>query len=184
MVGYPTICALAGIDSADDWADGNGTVHSIDGINLWDALTKNVSLPSSRAWLPVTENSIIWDDGTHLWKYIDQEKRSNRWVYGVNMTEYLDPSNPCLPGYNASTCLACSPSSPCLFDVRDSADPSEKSNVAAANPSVVTTMRAKLATYQPYVPVLSPETLACFDCTTTSQFGNYAGPCCIRRKID
>jgi hypothetical protein len=33
---YPTLCALAGVDAADDWIDPTtNTSHPIDGVDLW-----------------------------------------------------------------------------------------------------------------------------------------------------
>jgi len=56
---YPTICNLAGVDPTDNVTFG-GIPRPIDGIDLWPVLTgQKKSL--GREWLPVTNQSIIWN---------------------------------------------------------------------------------------------------------------------------
>ena len=65
------------------------------------------------------------------------------------------------------------------------ADPSEKHNIATQLPDVVEKMKTKLATFQYYVPELTPENLACYTCGETHLdpphlwWQNFSGPCCI-----
>ena len=72
-------------------------------------------------------------------------------------------------------------SHPCLFDVIR--DPGETTNLAAgpAHAGMLATMRAQLATYKPYLPVLTRDNLACYNCTkqVTEAWKGFAGPCCI-----
>ena len=85
-----------------------------------------------------------------------------------------------------SGCFVCSPGAPCLFDVRD--DPSETKNLAAGNAAVVKSMLAKLVSYVPYIPDLTPGNLACYSCAAELHappvlwWQNFSGPCCILKK--
>ena len=196
---YPTFAALAGVDPADDWLDpATNLTHPIDGINIWPSLTDPASNPGPRGWLPTTERSIHWDDGRgHMWKLIIDEKKANR--FHANGSQYLDTAHPCLNssrggngGYTPTfdgvavppSCTVCSVTSPCLFDVR--ADPSEYNNLAEAMPTIVTVMVAKLASYIPYVPDMTPGNLACYTCPPASGatgrpqlwWQGFSGPCC------
>ena len=178
-----------------------GTTHSIDGVDLWPSLSTGTTLPP-RQWLPTTENSILWDTTAgKMWKLITAEKRSNR--FHQNGSQYMDTMLPCLnqsaPGYHSAakltatgrpgrpadawsvpnSCLVCSPEHPCLFDVR--ADPSETVNLAPEMSALAAQMAAKLASFVPYVPVLSAANLACYTCPGERPhlwWQNFSGPCC------
>ena len=59
---YPTLCALAGVDSSDNWFDPTtNTTHPIDGVNLWPALISGGITALPRKWLPTTAMSILLD---------------------------------------------------------------------------------------------------------------------------
>lgn len=126
-----------------------------------------------REWLPTTERSLLWEDGKgHMYKIIIDEYKANRFL--INGTQYMDRQNECIntttgnEGYIRSfdgltvpkSCTVCSTAKPCLFDVR--ADPEETQNIANQNLALVKTMADKLATYNYYVPTLSPENLGCY----------------------
>ena len=70
-------------------------------------------------------------------------------------------------------------------DVR--ADETESKNLAQANGALVATMAARLKSYVPYVPELSPANLACYECGNTSDappklwWQGFSGPCCVRK---
>jgi len=194
---YPTLCRLAGVDPTDDWVDGNGTAHPIDGVDVWPALMGG-SNATGRPWLPTTERSLLWDDGAgHMYKLITSENQANR--FHENGSQYMDPFNGCLdvpdtagPAITADrvgvppSCTVCTPEKPCLFDVL--ADPTERANLATTLPTVAATMAAKLATYVPYVPSLTPANLACYICEPSSTaapklwWQNFSGPCCIAKS--
>jgi len=83
-------------------------------------------------------------------------------------------------------CIVCSPEKPCLFEVIS--DPSETTNLAAANPDIVAKMAQTLETFKPYVPTLTPDNLACYDCGDGPRappvlfWQNFSGPCCVRKS--
>ena len=103
----------------DDWRDpASGTVHGIDGVDLWPSLSAGdvAAPPLPRTWLPTTERSIIWDNRTytyrlgvdgggdgaaavavagHMYKLVVNESQANRFT--ANGTQYMDDKNPCLP---------------------------------------------------------------------------------------
>lgn len=76
---YATLATLAGVDPADD-VEVNGTIRSIDGVNVWPMLT-DVNTSHPRVLTPVTETAIIeiTPDGT-WWKLITLAGQSNRFV--------------------------------------------------------------------------------------------------------
>jgi hypothetical protein len=88
---YATFSTLAGVDPTDDWKDVNGTVHPIDGENLWPVLTQGANV--KREWLPTTPQSILFTTGAHMWKLITLETQTVR--FHQNGTNYADPFNPC-----------------------------------------------------------------------------------------
>jgi hypothetical protein len=193
---YPTLSKLAGVDPTDDWADANGTIHPIDGVDIWPTLMSGGSEPVGREWLPTTERSLLWTDGNgHMYKLIIDEKKANRFY--ENGTQYMDTSNPCIPGAIGYTpqfdglgvpdsCTVCSATDPCLFDVL--LDPSEVKNLAKSLPDVATKMAAKLATFTPYIPTLSPDNLGCYTCGQGSDapphlfWQGFSGPCCVHKN--
>lgn len=193
---YPTLCKLAGVDPTDDWTDGNGTVHPIDGVDVWDTLMSGTN-DTGREFLPTTERSIIWyKPGNPMYKLIVNEVKANRFM--ENGTQYMDTMNPCInttSKFHLGThkqglavprsCVTCSPDKPCLFELLS--DPSETKNIASDNSGIVSTMAAKLATFQQYGPALTPENLACYTCGNTSSappklwWQGFSGPCCVRK---
>lgn len=182
------------MDPADDWLDTNGTVHPIDGVDIWGALLSGGGVTAARQWLPTTEHAILHDDGAgHMFKLINLEKKANRFF--KNGSQYMDMAHPCVnssipvSSNGGKSCPVCSPEHPCLFDVI--ADPREETNLAA-QPGMATrvaAMTTKLATFQYYVPALTPENLACYTCgnhvKATSPprlwWSNFSGPCCVHK---
>ena len=209
---YPTFCALAGVDARDDWRDpATRETHGIDGVDLWPTLSAgdDNAPPLPRKWLPTTERSLLWDDRAasgHMYKIVVNESQANR--FHRNGSQYMDMENACLTdGDAASTtaalrarvaevaigdaglsvppsCAVCSEQQPCVYDV--AADPLETTNLASRMPNLTAKLRAQLATYKAYVPSLSLENLACYNCTgLDAQSGNsrwepFWGPCCMR----
>ena len=54
-----------------------GTVHPIDGVDIWPSLMTNVE--PDRIWLPTTERSLIWTFNKDImYKLIVDEKKTNR----------------------------------------------------------------------------------------------------------
>jgi hypothetical protein len=64
-----------------------------------------------------------------------------------------------------------------------SQDPGETKNLAKAMPALAASMRTTLDTYQPYVPVLTPSNLACYNCSFNASvmWQGYPGPGCIAK---
>ena len=86
-------------------------------------------------------------------------------------------------------CAVCDPSHPCLFDVKS--DPGESNNLArfAAHADTMKVMKAKLASYVPYVDgTMSAVELEGYDCPdmnpdgSQSLWGTYKGPCCTPKQ--
>jgi hypothetical protein len=107
---YVTFATLAGVDPTDPYTDANGTVHDVDGVDVWGALMAgrtSVNVATRQRWLPTTDSSIIFDDDSdpqqrRMWKYYGGENdnghganRNNRFYR--NGTNYEDPSNDCIP---------------------------------------------------------------------------------------
>lgn len=192
---YPTLSKLAGVDPADDWVDPvTNITHGIDGVDIWQSLMSGTSASTGRAYLPTTERSLLWDDDNgHMYKLITSEFLANRFT--KNGSQYMDTDLPCLSnatslaGVHAraadglavpKSCVVCSPAEPCLFDVLN--DPSETKNLAKVLPAILSTMVTKLATFQFYVPALSPANLACYTCgdhPPSRWWQNFSGPCCV-----
>jgi len=191
---YATMSYLAGVDASDNYVDVNGTVHPIDGVNLWPVLVSGAKV--DRNWLPTTPQSILHTDGQgHMWKLITLETQAVR--FRENGTNYVDPFNKCLSattvfdcvdslgengGGGRQSCHVCTPQSPCLYDVL--ADPRETNNVAKGNPSIVAMMATELAKHQNPIVFemdLTPDNLACYNCSFVPdvKWFNYTGPPCI-----
>lgn len=197
---YVTFSAMAGVDPHDEWADPDtGLVHNVDGVNQWPSIVSGVTSPRT---LPTTHKSLLVDDGKgHMYKLINgNETRADR--FHANGSVYEDPFNLCLPGHGNVTygmqfdcinalgqgggggrvsCVVCSDDRPCLFDVI--ADPGETKNLAAEMPTLAKTMKATLDSYLPYVPALTPENLACYNCSFDAKvmWQGYPGPPCIAK---
>ena len=65
---YPTFCVLAGVDPSNP-VDFNGTIHGIDGVDVWPMLT-NVNTTQPRLLTPTTEVGIIEASPERFWKLI------------------------------------------------------------------------------------------------------------------
>ena len=86
---YPTLANLAGAITTDP-AFINGSVHDIDGVDMWPAITGANTL-TQRPWLPVTEGSILWQqpDGSIL-KFISSARRGR--LFTPNGSTWMDDS--------------------------------------------------------------------------------------------
>ena len=73
---YVTLAKLGGVDPTDKFKDSAGTVHDVDGIDVWAALMNRSTSATvaTQRWLPTTASSIIFDDASdphhrRMWKY-------------------------------------------------------------------------------------------------------------------
>ena len=86
-----------------------------------------------------------------------------------------------LSAHPSPPCLACTNSTPCVFDVI--ADPLETKNLfgdPALPPGLVTNMSAKLASFAVYSPLkMTDAELGCYNCSAT--WGMFIGPQCERQ---
>jgi hypothetical protein len=194
---YPTLAHLAGANATDP-AFVNGSVHDIDGVDMWPAIT-GANTTSPRPWLPTTEGSILWQqpDGTIL-KFISDARRSRLFTPNGSMWNDTTPL-----GWNGThavecvwvsptvpdVCAVCDARYPCLFEVKS--DPGETHNLASvpAHASTMAVMKAKLASYVPYVDgTMSAAELGGYDCPdmnpdgSQSLWGTYTGPCCTPKQ--
>ena len=55
---YPTLANIAGAIATDPVFI-NGSVHDVDGVDMWPAIT-GANTTSPRPWVPTTEGSILW----------------------------------------------------------------------------------------------------------------------------
>eukprot|EP00038_Savillea_parva_P011469 m.197762 g.197762 ORF g.197762 m.197762 type:complete len:512 (+) comp20214_c0_seq1:161-1696(+) len=184
---YPTLLNLVGVDPTDT-IHYNGVVAPIDGMDVWPAIVGTTNV--THEWLPVTEVSLLWNGRYKLLR----EAYSTNW-YTPNCTHLTDNRTefPCVDGSKPSstTCLVCSNSTPCLFDVV--ADPGEYRNLAAIETDIVQQMTTQLETYSAYVTCqMTPEELEPYNCSSPSgqAWGpaagytwQFAGPCCFRKSV-
>lgn len=194
---YPTLANLAGAITSDP-AFINGSVHDIDGVDMWPAITGANTL-TPRPWMPVTEGSILWQqpDGS-IFKFISSARRArlftpngSTWVdespQGWNGTHHVQCvwSNPTDP----SVCAVCDPLHPCLFELKS--DPGETHNLANVpeRTSTMATMQAKLESFAPYVDGnMKAAELKGYDCPdmnpggSQSLWGTWVGPCCTPKQ--
>lgn len=201
---YPTFCLLAGADPVDDAMLG-GKLRPIDGVDVWPLLTgANATQP--RALTPTTEVSIIdAQDSITWWKLITLAGESG--YYTPNATQLAgnaysdtsclescqnDPAQPGrtdgivngMPSVKGTACPVCNSTHPCLYDVL--ADPSERSNVAAANPDVVARLAPVLQRYndEQYVSGHLPASTLQQKYTKLPKdhWGTFSGPCYARKE--
>ena len=206
--GYPTLCTLVGVDPTNT-VDFNGTARPIDGIDVWPLLLSRAS-ESPRDYIPTTEDSIVYQG---RWKLLTSAPRQGWYPAGgrgpdsysatVNGPPIL-PTNgtwPCVTPVYYGQCSVCSPTKPCLFDLKKYLG--ERVNLAAQQPALVTQLAAKLASFVPYAePSLPEDQLAKYECATVNGtrcdkwdqqscdnfygvfpspfWGNFSGPCCRR----
>ena len=86
------------------------------------------------------------------------------------------------------SCLWCNPVLHCKSDHSLCAHAISLDNLAKTLPEITAKMAAKLATYTPYVPTLSPANLACYTCGQNSTapphlwWQDFSGPCCVKKN--
>lgn len=190
---YPTLANLVGVDPSDTvsvW----GVIRPIDGIDVWDVLMQNKST-GPHEFLPTTEYSIIWQERWKLYTnaglagWFPPARGNNSTMFPASPKEWpcVAPNNPFIP----EGCAICSAEKPCLFDLIF--DPSERTNVATANPAIVRQLSVALSKISAYVNgTMEPSKQAEYDCIDPSTlhrpwpqqiplhpwYGNFSGPCC------
>ena len=67
---WVTLARLAGASNTNDPVVVNGSVHDVDGVDMWPSIT-GANTTSPRPWLPTTEGAILWQqpDGA-IFKFI------------------------------------------------------------------------------------------------------------------
>ena len=190
---YATFSVLAGVDPSDP-VDFNGTVHDIDGVDVWPMLT-GINSTQPRMLTPTTEVGIIEATPERFWKLITLAGQS---VYYTPNNTQTPGTDPCLessqppppqPGRgsvfthgNGQGCPVCNITHPCLYDVL--ADPAETTNVAAQHPNVVARLLPPLAeSNQQYVTGHLPFALLAKDYVPVhpGEWGGFFGPCYTRK---
>eukprot|EP00966_Prymnesium_polylepis_P197839 4584405-Prymnesium_polylepis.1 len=204
---YPTFCSLAGAPAADD-ANMSGSVHPIDGVDVWPLLVgANTTQP--RSITVITEVSAIEVVGeseghaAELWKLVTLAGQSN--FYDKSGAQ-LNGSGPCLAGrqpdppqpgrtdpivngpaaHEHQACPVCNETRPCLFELV--ADPSERTN--RATDAGVSDRIARLAdaiadaNTNAYVSgTLDAQVLARdYEPVDPHEWKGFTGPCFRRRK--
>ena len=129
-----TLCILAGAGSAAACAaDARAAAAGVpptDGLDVWP-LVSGANATSPRTGFPASDSTYI----ESRWKLIEGEAAVASWQ-GPLWPNASSPAHPLSP-----VTLACG--SGCLFDLL--ADEGEHSNVAAADPAVLASLRARLA---------------------------------------
>jgi arylsulfatase A-like enzyme len=174
---YPTICGLAGAPVADARAAAAG-LPPVDGVDLWPLLSGlNATSPRTEVVLgmPTISSALsIGDPYTGVQALI----RSDGWKLIIGVTHQNVHTSPDYP--NASTKWANTPAdcgdSGCLYNVFT--DPSEYSNVAAANPGIAAALRARIAHYNAtvYRPNRGTSDAAAACPVLLGQWGGFWGP--------
>lgn len=192
---FPTMCNLAGVDPTDN-VTFKGIPRAIDGRDVWPVLT-GVKPDLGREWLPVTNQSIVWNSTYKLitgapsvshcpsilakrlcpqthWStpgcHWEQDSREDWPIVEHNSR------NSSMGGFWEF--MVCNDAKPCLFNLLE--DPQERHNLAEAHPDIVETMRAAMHGRNfPYytddhlsnteTPHLTPEELEIFECLPTGQ---------------
>lgn len=183
---YPTFCALAQVGDCSDKVERGGKIVDIDGINQVPRLLGD-SDPLIHEYLPTTEEGIIWKE---QYKLLVNAQRThwfdkNDTHFDDNRTAWPCRNTPNNMHVHADDCAVCTVSQPCLFDLV--ADESERINIAAKYPEIVSDLAAKLQLYN--VPQanasIDHEILARdYNCVTDIRpwWGNFSGPCCKRKS--
>lgn len=190
---YATFSVLAGVDPSNP-VDFNGTIHDIDGVNVWPMLT-GVNTTQPRLLTPTTEVGIIEATPERFWKLIVLAGQSVYYTQNNTQTAGTDPClaasqpPPAQPGRgssfvygNGQGCPVCNISQPCLYDVL--ADPSETTNVAVQHPDVVARLLPPLAeSNQQYVTGHLPAAVLAKDYVAVhpKEWGDFFGPCYTRK---
>ena len=120
---------MTGVDPSDIY---NG--HDTDSIDVWPMITSR-NLTNPREYLPVTEQSIIWQGRYKFFSSSDSPFGFNGWT---------KPNNTLI-----SQKVGISPvCENCLFDILE--DPSEEHDISQQHPEIVTRLSAQLKTYRYY----------------------------------
>lgn len=158
---YGTLCKLAGVDQHDSWAAESG-LPPVDSVNVWP-MVSGVNLTSPRTSILVREGLLV----------------QGKWKLHVGQMIEASWGGPQYP--NASTAsdpisnhnLKC-PDAGCLFDVET--DPSERNEVSAQHPDVVTQMSAELKRQEATIWSASHKNGAACTTAALGQYGGFYGP--------
>jgi arylsulfatase I/J len=149
---YTTLCALAGVDPADDRAAAAG-LPPVDGLDMWPLLSganatgprADVPLGTSASPDPDVQSGtvvqgVVRADG---WKLLINEVTSAVWTSPQypNGSTWVDTPHPCGDPLSNATAKK-----GCLFNVLT--DPSEYDDVAEAHPDIVLELRARITQWQ------------------------------------
>jgi len=153
---YATFCGLAGVDPSDDHAG----VPSIDSIDQWNVI--------SGATSKAQRTEVFLGSGVLM------QDKFKLIATGAGTAKWTGPMYPKVPA-TGPTNLPCSAKVPCLFDVV--ADPSERHNVAAEFPEIVTSMSERLnvlmkGTFESHKPKVTKAAV----CAATAKNGGYLTP--------
>jgi arylsulfatase A-like enzyme len=127
---YGTLAELAGVDPTDPVAAAAG-LPPVDSVNVWPMLS-GANATSPRAEIPLSPTGIV----SGRYKLLLGQQGEAAWA-GPQYPNASSPAHPVDPGPS----VACGATG-CLFDVV--ADPSEHTNIASANPTIVAAMHARL----------------------------------------
>ena len=196
---WPTMCSLAGIKDCTDRSmfakDGGKVVHDIDGVNVWPMLMRT-NLTQPRMLTPTTEVSLIdVSNSSRWWKlvtlagqsvYYDEDQKETKGTDPCLEGRQPDPPQPGRTDALVSGCPVCNLTKPCLYDILQ--DPSERNNVAAEYPDVVSRLQPSVLKFQEsyvtgrltevelerYVKIENPNV----------HWKGYLGPCYLRKSLN
>ena len=129
---YGTFCEMAGVDPTDE-AAAKAKLPPVDSMNMWPYISGKTD-ESPRKDVPVNINTLISGDYKIILGNVEQA--------GWTGPQYPNKTNPA-GGIRAIE--RCGDHG-CLYDIQK--DPEERKNLAATMPTVLSSMRSKLAEYQ------------------------------------
>jgi len=129
---YATFCALAGVDPADAAAKAAG-LPPVDSINMWPLLSgANSTGPRTEILLGVFLTNIVQGIIVNKHKLL---------IGNISMSGWQGPIYPNTTIWDGNNAIE-NCDSGCLFDIY--ADPTEHNNIAAANPTIVRDLLARI----------------------------------------
>lgn len=158
---YGTLCALAGVDPRDAWAEASG-LPGVDSVNVWPMISGQ-NLTSPRTEFLVNENLLVSGE----WKYVAGGTRMIESARGG--VHYPNASRDFIDAHS-STC----PESGCLFDV--ASDPSEFHEVSAQHPEVVKMLKGRMEEWRKTIWEVNHHVdPACAE-AARNRYGGFYGP--------
>lgn len=160
---YTTLCAIAGVDSFDVWANASD-LPPVDGLNVWPYLSGQVG-KSPRDTILVTKDLLLHNE----WKYVRGGAKMIESAWGGPQYPNASTADDPIDAHHI-TC----PSQGCLFNVVD--DIREEREISAENPDVVESMRTLLDKEATTIWSTTHERDPACRAAAWSRYGGFFGP--------